>query len=140
MVIFMTFSEKLKQLRQKKGMTQEQLSEAIDVPKRSIVNYETGRSLPRDTNIYNRIAEFFKVSVDYLLSDKEEFIAKAYAEGGAKGKSQAEALVAEAGALFAGGSLSEEDKEAVFMALQEAYWVAKQDNRKYAPRLRGKKT
>ena len=135
----MTFGEKLKALRLMKKMSQTDLGAVIGVNKRSVINYETGASFPRDMSIYSRIAELFDVTLDYLLTEREEFVAKAYAEGGSKGRSQAQALVAEAGALFAGGDLSDEDKDAVFYALQEAYWIAKQDNKKYASK-RGKTT
>ena len=39
----------------------------------------------------------------------------------------AERLVQQAGVLFAGGRLSEEDKDAVMRALQDAYWQARQE-------------
>ena len=132
----MTFGEKLKFLRLKEKMSQEELGLAIGVNKRSVINYETGKSFPRDTGVYGKIAKIFNVTTDYLLSEKEEFIAKAYAEGGVKGRKQAEALAAEVGSLFAGGRLSEVDKDAVFQAIQEAYWFAKSENKKYASKKR----
>jgi transcriptional regulator with XRE-family HTH domain len=127
-----TFGEKLKSLRKKAKMSQTSLGEAIGTTKRSVINYETGFSFPRDKSVYNKIAALFGVSVDYLMSERDEFIADAYAVGGSKGRLQAEELVHQAGALFAGGALSDEDKDAVFYALQEAYWIAKTDNKKYA--------
>ena len=52
---------------------------------------------------------------------------------------QAEELVAELSGLFAGGELSERDKDAVMIALQKAYFDCKEDNRKYGRRRRGRK-
>ncbi|MCL2634868.1 MAG: helix-turn-helix domain-containing protein [Oscillospiraceae bacterium] len=130
----MNFGEKLKNLRERDNLSQSKLAEIIGVDRRTIINYEAGKSFPRDMNNYRKIAKWFGVSADYLLSEKDEFTAKAYAEGGKRGKLEAEALVAEAGALFAGGSLSDEDKDAVFHALQEAYWFAKAENKKYSKR------
>jgi hypothetical protein len=40
-------------------------------------------------------------------------------------------LISEIQALFAGGELGEEDKEAVFQAITEAYIDAKEKNKKY---------
>ena len=128
----MVFGEKLKELREKKNLSQSKLAEIIGVDRRTIINYETGKSFPRNMDNYRKIAGWFGVTIDYLLSERDEFVAKAYIEGGSRGKLEAEALVAEAGALFAGGSLSDEDKDAVFYALQEAYWLAKQENKKYS--------
>ena len=127
----MTFGEKLKDLREKKNLSQSKLAEIIGVDRRTIINYEVGKSFPRNMNNYRKLADWFGVTTDFLLSEREEFAAQAYIEGGKRGKLEAEALITEAGALFAGGSLSDEDKDAVFYALQEAYWIAKAENKKY---------
>jgi len=126
----MTFGIKLKELRENRDISQSKLGEIIGVDRRTIINYEAGKSFPRDMNNYRKLAKWFGVTTDYLLSEREEFVARAYIAGGTRGKIEADALVAEAGALFAGGSLSDEDKDAVFYALQEAYWIAKAENKK----------
>lgn len=61
------FSERLKALRKQKGITQEALAREIKVERSSIGKYE-GRSatIPSD-DVKKRIAEYFDVSVDYLL-------------------------------------------------------------------------
>ena len=128
----MGFGEKLRELRIKQRMTQAEFGEALGITARSVINYETGKRIPKDMGFYKKVSERFNVPLDSLINEHEEFAAKAYAEGGVKGKNQAETLISEAGALFAGGSLTDEDKEAVFMALQEAYWFAKNENKKYA--------
>ena len=128
----MTFGGKLKKLRENKNLSQAAFARIIGVDRRTIINYESGKSFPRDMNNYRKIAKWFGVTMDYLLSEQDQFMAEAYAEGGTRGKHEAEALITEAGALFAGGSLSDEDKDAVFYSLQEAYWIAKQENKKYA--------
>ena len=53
---------------------------------------------------------------------------------GSRGKRQAEQLVAELSGLFAGGELTESDKDAVMIALQKAYFDCKEDNKKYTPK------
>jgi len=50
---------------------------------------------------------------------------------------QATALVSELSGLFAGGELTEEDRDAVMQSLQEAYWLAKKENRKYGRKEQG---
>jgi len=134
----MTFAERIKEIRLKANMTQEQFGEALGITKRTIINYESGSRVPKDMGFYKKVSERFGIPFESLLDERDEFIAKAYAEGGEREKRKAEELVAEAGALFAGGELSDEDKTAVFMALQEAYWTTKKLNKKYAPK-RGKK-
>lgn len=61
------FSERLRQLRQEKKMTQAVLGRAIDVSPRMISFYESGNHFPRDEIILKRIAGLFDVSIDYLL-------------------------------------------------------------------------
>ena len=128
----MLFGEKLKELRKKEGLTQEALAAEIDVTKRTLINYESGRCYPKQAEIVMRLAKRFSVSADYLMSEADEFVAQAQARGGARGMAQAKELVAEVSGLFAGGELAEEDKDAVLRAIIDAYWDAKNENKKYA--------
>ncbi|MCL2697904.1 MAG: helix-turn-helix domain-containing protein [Oscillospiraceae bacterium] len=134
----MAFSDRLKELRQRENMTQAEFAAALGVTSRAIIYYETGQRIPKDMVFYKKVSEQFKMPLESLLNEREEFVANAYAEGGVVEMRKAEALVAEAGALFAGGSLSDEDKDAVFYALQEAYWFAKTENKKKYAKKRGK--
>ena len=56
----------LKELREKKGMTQEQLAKKLGVSKGSVSGYEHNISMP-PTQIVKRIALIFNVTVDFLL-------------------------------------------------------------------------
>jgi transcriptional regulator with XRE-family HTH domain len=129
----MAFSERIKELRLSKNLTQEQLAAELKITKRSIIKYEMGHSVP-GMNVINRARDFFKVSTDYLMDSGDEFIAEAQERGGYRGKRGAERLIKDVSAVFAGGELSEADKDAVMRALQEAYWDAKQENKKYTPK------
>lgn len=42
--------------------------------------------------------------------------------------------MAELSGMFAGGELSDADKDAVMIALQKAYFDCKEDNKKYTPK------
>lgn len=131
----MKFGEKLKYLRKGiKGLTQEKLSKEIGVSARTIISYENGVSYPKKREVYSKLATLFNVDINYLLTEDEEFITDAGDKYGSRGANQAEALVAEIGGLFAGGELSEVDKDAVMRSLQQAYWDAKEDNKKYTPK------
>lgn len=66
----MDFSERLKELRKSKKMTQEELGKIINVSKVSISGYETGsRSPDRETLV--ALADFFNVTADFLLGREE---------------------------------------------------------------------
>lgn len=58
--------ERLSELRKDKGLTQQQLAEALSVSSNTISAYERGINEP-DDKMKIRLAEFFNVSVDYLL-------------------------------------------------------------------------
>ena len=62
----MSFGERLKELRVKNNVTQQELADYIGVGRPSIAGYETKQKHP-DYDKLKLIAEFFKVSTDYLL-------------------------------------------------------------------------
>lgn len=113
------FGEKVKALRLRNKFTQRALAKRIGVSTRSLINYETGRCYPRQASVVAKLAEELRVSTDYLLSAQEieESVPK-----DARGIREAEALVRELTAVFAGGFLSEEDRDAAMEALMQAYW------------------
>lgn len=61
-----TLSEKIKQLRKEKDITQKELAETLSISPSTIAMYETGQRKP-DSDMLETIADFFNVSVDYLL-------------------------------------------------------------------------
>lgn len=130
----MKFCEKVKEARNNANMTQDEFAKAIGVSLRTITNYETGERYPKKRETYYRMAEVLKVDVNYLLTDDEEFLLEAEAKYGSKGVRQAKALVAEVSGLFAGGELADEDLDEMMKEIQEAYWIAKEKNKKYTPK------
>lgn len=62
----MDFSERLKEIRKSKGLSQEQLAEKIGVSRQAITKWETGKGLPDVENMVI-IAEIFKTTLDELL-------------------------------------------------------------------------
>lgn len=65
----MNFGIKLRQLRNKQGMTQEQVAEALHLSLRSYAAYELGERLPRTIDDYARIASFYKVPLGFLYDE-----------------------------------------------------------------------
>lgn len=128
----MTLAEKLKKLRTEKGLTQDQLAKEVGVSLRTINGYEAGR-YPRTRKTYEKLASILECPVDYLYTQSEDFIFQASDRYGSRGKKQAEDAVNTLSAMFAGGQLSEPDKDAVIKALMEVYWDVKEDNKKYTP-------
>ena len=72
-----------------------------------------------------RLAELLHVSADYLLSDGKEPAATHETQDARA----ADLLVKELSAMFAGGRLSEEDRDAAMEAIQQAYWDGRRISR-----------
>ena len=66
----MKFGENLKLLRKQKNLTQQQLSNSLGVDRTTVMKWETGHY---ETNfeMLIKIADFFDVSVDYLIGRKD---------------------------------------------------------------------
>ena len=63
----MEFNEKLQELRKNKGLTQEELAEALYVSRTAISKWESGRGYPNIDSL-KEISNYFSVSIDDLLS------------------------------------------------------------------------
>lgn len=64
----MTFAERLVSLRREKsGMTQAQVGDALGISARVYGYYEAGDRLPKDAETYIRIADLFNCSLDWLF-------------------------------------------------------------------------
>lgn len=63
----MTFGERLRKLRNDKGITQAQLGNIIGVSDRVVGYYESDDRFPKDDIILKKMADYFNISLDYLL-------------------------------------------------------------------------
>jgi transcriptional regulator with XRE-family HTH domain len=64
------FGKRLSQLRKEKGLTQEELAKALNMTRSSLSLYEIGKRDP-DTDTLRKFADYFNVSVDYLLGQTD---------------------------------------------------------------------
>jgi len=62
----MKFPKRLKELRESRKMTQQELANVFNISRSAITKYENGERSP-DPETLQKFAEFFNVSVDYLL-------------------------------------------------------------------------
>ncbi|MCC4121164.1 helix-turn-helix domain-containing protein [Lactococcus lactis] len=67
------FAEQLKTLRKINGLTQKELAENVGVQQGAINKWESGKTEP-NIEILGRLADYFDVSIDYLLGRKKKEI------------------------------------------------------------------
>lgn len=71
--------ERIRELRKKKGVTQEELAKIIGVERSSIGKYEGKQQIVPSDDVKIKLAEYFGVTLDYLCgvkakeNDDEEF-------------------------------------------------------------------
>lgn len=61
-------------------------------------------------------------------------VVAAHEKGCSKAARDIDELVSEVTGMFAGGTLSENALDGAMKALNDAYWIAKEKNKKYAPK------
>ena len=66
----MEFYEKLQELRKSRGLTQEELADALYVSRTAISKWESGRGYPSIDSL-KEISRYFSVSIDDLLSGEK---------------------------------------------------------------------
>ena len=131
--MIMKFNERLKKFREDKSLTQVQLSDLTGVSARMIQKYEAGTARPR-LDAAEKSAKAINIITDELLGTADMLVAPAAEKYGARGAKQAKQLTEEVTGLFAGGDMAEEDMDLMMKAIQDAYWIAKQNNKKFTPK------
>ena len=66
----MEFHEKLKELRNAKGISQAKLAADIHISRSAVAKWENGLGLPNDESL-KMLADYFGVTVDELISNKQ---------------------------------------------------------------------
>ena len=130
----MGFKERLKEKRLEANLTQVQLAEKISVTARTIQNYELGTRKPTKFEVVEKLAEALNTTAEYLLGQGGMLVLAAQEQGGSKAAKDIDELVSEVSGMFAGGHLSEDALEGAMKALNDAYWIAKEKNKKYGRR------
>ena len=134
----MTFSEKIRSSREMLEISQTELAEQVGVSRRTIVAYEAGEATARKSTIA-KLARVLKVSTKFLSDencndpladiDQDPYVEQARELYGNVGARDMEALLRDNAALFAGGELSQEQKDVFFEAVMKAYLTCKEEAR-----------
>ncbi len=77
------FANRLKLLRKERNSTQKEISYFLKIDRSNIANYESGKRFPPIETLV-KIAEFYQVTIDYLLFGKKEVEGQELKNGSAK--------------------------------------------------------
>ena len=129
----MKFGEKVRDLRKKHSLTQDELAQCLGINKRTIIGWERDGRYPRSVEMLEKMADIFHVPLTYLQPDQSLFIERAAEAYGKKGKIEAQHLAFELTELFASGELTPQDMDGIMYEMHKAYF-------KYREQEREKKT
>lgn len=130
-----TLDKKLKECREIRGMTQLEVCEQTGISRRALIAYENGQNKPRSEKI-EKLAKLYRVSVKYLTDDScgdieegletDPYVSEIRHKYGNKDALEVEKLLLGTTALFAGGTLSQEDKDKYFESVMKTYLLCKE--------------
>lgn len=127
----MKFYEKLDILLGRRNIKRVEFADRIGITYRAFAYYMSDTRKPRK-GVLDRIARELKVTPEFLLDDKQELelsqeekFIKSMSDSG-KSTTEAEKFLSQSRGLFAGNSLSDEDKQHLMKCLTEIY----EDSRK----------
>ena len=130
----------LKKLREKKGMTQQELVKLSGVGQGTIGDIERGKIKKSRLETLEKIAKALKLDEE----EREELFSvlvpkdisvkilqnPLYRKLDSRGKKQFNDIVEQSALMFNDETISEEDKEKVLMAIQSAFFIAKEKNKR----------
>ena len=121
------FSTRLVQLRKEKNLTQQQLSDILNISRNTYAQYETGRREP-DFNTAQLFANFFGVTIDNLLGNNIAMPDRSQSE---KEKQPTDLIkfLEKSEVLFDGILLTKEDNAKIKAALEIIFWDVKQQRK-----------
>ena len=134
----MNFGEKIKNYRMENDYTQDEFAKLIGVSKRTLRLYEQGKRFPKQKEVYEKIAELMNCDYNFLMGEEDLFLEEVSNRYGTGEVAKVRALADGVSSMFAGGTLPEEDIESAFQAITQAYWKAKDMNKKFGKRKNDK--
>ena len=99
--------DKIKELRKSKNMYQQDLADALSVSKSTVAMWETNKRIP-DTTMLVKIADYFDITVDYLLEEERRILA-IQKHGFCYDNEEREKIKADSRNKISSGTLSDED-------------------------------
>lgn len=121
-------SDRLRDLREKKGLSQGEVAKLLGISRPAYVQYEMGKTRP--IRKINELCALFNVSADYILGNDVEPINKKAVDE--KKPADLEKFLNQSEIMFDGEvmKLSEEDRQEIKNALEFIFYKAKKKNKR----------
>lgn len=133
----MEYGDVLKNLRNRKGLSQQELADRLKINRSTYARYETSSTQP-DYETLKKLAQFHDVTVDYILgvsNEKQPQLTEKDERDIAKRIAALREDLANAeGLSFHGEPMSEEAIESLLEAMEYAERQATRVNKKYIPK------
>lgn len=125
----MDTGKRLRELREARGLSQEEVAKAIGVGRVTYLKYENGENRP--VRKLKELSSFFKVSIDYLLGNETPAAEKPSAPS-KRDLNDLAKFLNKTEVMFDGDTynLSEEDQQKLRNALEFVFWDAKRQNKR----------
>lgn len=122
----MKLGDKLKKLREDKGLMQQDVCTALEIEQSTLANYENNRRIPK-IDLLISIANYYGVSIDYLLGRTDTPFVDT-----AKRPKDLNKFLQQAEIIFDGDTYNLDDKERalVMKSLEVAFAAAKKANKR----------
>lgn len=124
----MTFSQKVREYRKQKRLSQNALAELSGISLRTIYGYEAGTTYPRTNVILNRLAAALDVNSEDLADDKPDPEVVFFDSVDYSPDIQAQLLTQKFIVLLRGDDLSDTEKDTLTHAIMDAYWESRRKN------------
>lgn len=129
------YGDRLRSLRENLGLSQKELADRLNINRSTYARYETSSTQP-DYDILDALANFYDVSVDYLLGRTNSYQTQTKEERDiAKRLKQFEAeLENSEGLAFDGEPMSDEAKDSLKESMELLFRQTQRINKKFTPK------
>lgn len=122
----MKIGDRMKKLREEKGLMQQDVCNALDIEQSTLANYENNRRVPK-TDILIEIANYYGVSLDYLVGRVDDRF-----DSSKRRPKDLNKFLQQSEIIFDGDTynLTDEDRDLVMKSLEVAFSAAKRANKR----------
>lgn len=122
----MKIGDRMKKLREEKGLMQQDVCNALDIEQSTLANYENNRRVPK-TDILIEIANYYGVSLDYLVGRTDDRL-----DSSKRRPKDLNKFLQQSEIIFDGDTynLTDEDRDLVMKSLEVAFLAAKRANKR----------